>query len=744
MDEEGFRQLWRVADSPKAGGEEQNGRNPIGQFGIGKLAAYVLAWRLTHISRSEDGQFRYASMNFRNVTGSLHAPDAEPVKVHLHSIQEHEARTLLEAVCAKDPILWDRLFGPDAAPTWTAATLGDFRELFNKLRVGRLGWVLRTGLPLISNFTIHLNGTELQPSRAEGEMIKEVIVGGEGDQAAKDLKFTELGDGVEIPGIGTVSGTARIYRDVLTKGKASGQGRSHGFFVRVRGRVINLDDQLFGLDAMNHAAWSRFAMEIDADGLRDHLLSSREGVRDSEPVATLRDYMHRCFNVCRLAYDHESKKALDEIEIDSILEKNPSPFLVDTLLSAIHSDVLEGTGGFYYIRTPEINEADTDAWLREADERIRQQAFVDFAVISDEPQGLLCSYDAETGVISLNKDHPFGARIVAHAKNNAPARLVTASEIITHALFRSSGLQGYEVDEILHQRDQILRRLAGEETMDVASVIRHLQVANEDETAMERAVGRSFEIMGFDYEPAGGSGLPDGILRAKLGRGIDGPRDFAIVYDAKTSGDGKVEAGKVDIQALVEFAEVEKAQYGLVVAHGFQGEEDADSALNRRIQSAVNAGNRLSALRTEDLIVLVTLHYRFGLTFAELRQMFDDAHTVPETAKWVKETQERLEAGLELPLRELLDALEREQDDQRSQPNVYAARTKSDALREYEPERLQRALEAVAELLGERWIDVDEVGNVRMEQSPAEISAELRRRLNDDLEIEMQSMVSSS
>ena len=604
--------------------------------------------------------------------------------------------------------------------------------------------MLRTGLPLVSNFTIHLNGAELEPSKADGEVLHEVVIGAEDDRAARDLKLTRVDGGVEIPGIGgVIRGTARVYRDVLTSGKSSEQGRSHGYFVRVRGRVVNLDDQLFGLDAMNHSAWARFVMEIEADGLRDHLLSSREGVRDSEPIAVFREYMHRCFNVCRVAYDQEVKKALNSIEIDSILDKNPSPFLVEVLLEAIQRDILEDTSGLYYIQTPELDPQDAETWLRETEERLRDQVFSDFTVISGEPQGQLCAYDAETGLLSLNKDHPVGARIVANAKTEASARLVAASEVMTYASLRNSGLQGYVVHDLFHHRDQILRRLAGEETMDVASVVRHLQVADEDDTAMEVAVGRSFEIMGFDYEPAGGKGGPDGILRTRLGRGPKGPRDFAIVYDAKTSDRSAIPASKVDVQALLTFAEGAKAEYSLAVGHGFEGQDDPNGALNRRIRSAVENGGRVTALRTEDLITLVRLHYRFGLTFAELRRLFDEAHTIPETRAWVSGLRQRFESGSELPLRELLDALEREQEDERSRPQLHAARTKSPVLIEHDPERLQRALEAVAELLGDRWFGIDDQGYARMEQSAAEISQELRRRLSDDLEIELRSMISS-
>ncbi len=61
MDQEGFYQLWKVAESNKTTPTaDSKTRPPIGQFGIGKLAAYVLASRITHIS-NVDGKILLAS-----------------------------------------------------------------------------------------------------------------------------------------------------------------------------------------------------------------------------------------------------------------------------------------------------------------------------------------------------------------------------------------------------------------------------------------------------------------------------------------------------------------------------------------------------------------------------------------------------------------------------------------------------------------------------------------------------------
>ena len=752
MDTDGFHQLWLVAKSPKAKLDVQHSRRQIGQFGIGKLAAFVLAWRLTHISKGADGRFRYASMNFRDVTGHhQNEPGAEPATVNLREIPEERARDLLREVEAEDPKIWGQLFGSDAASTWTAAALSDFKDLFGKLRVGTLGWVLRTGLPLVSDFEIRLNGKDLEPSKQSGQVLDTLVVGSDVDPTERVPGAQRVDGGITIAGItGTVTGSARLFEAPLTSGKSDQYGRSNGLFVRVRGRVINLEDELFGLAPQNHAAWSRFVMEIEADGLRDFLLSSREGVRDSEPIRTLREYLHQSFNICRQMYERILPSKRIEIEIASIIAEAPHQLAVDPLFDAIRASVMDGSGQSFYIRTPQVTDSET--WLQQTHSRLQENVFTGFEVVpTGDAWGQLCTYDAETGKLLLNGKHPYAARIVAHSKNNRPAALVAASEVFTDALLRNSGLAPHMIRELLEQRDRIFRVLAGDQAslegprgIDVPTVVRHLRVAHADPDAMERSVGRAFAILGFDYERRGGNqGGPDGVLRARLGRGPSGDRSFVVVYDAKTAS-GAISAGQVDLQGLATFARQEGAQYALVVGMRFDAEDDVTGALNKRIADAVRSENKVTVLRTDDLVDLVKLHYQFGVTFADLRELFEKAHTLPETRAWVQDLRGRLEGSGALPFRTLLNALESEQSDEKARPNIIAARTNTPELKEYEPERLERALKAAADLLGERWLSIDDQFNVRMEQSAAEISEEFRRRLSDDLDIDVLSMINNS
>ncbi len=67
MNEEGLKELWHIASSPKKNTPILYGRPVIGQFGIGKLATYVLANKLTYICKAADGVIRRVTMNYASL-----------------------------------------------------------------------------------------------------------------------------------------------------------------------------------------------------------------------------------------------------------------------------------------------------------------------------------------------------------------------------------------------------------------------------------------------------------------------------------------------------------------------------------------------------------------------------------------------------------------------------------------------------------------------------------------------------
>ena len=145
MNEAGLRQHWLLGDSKKReDSSPPKGRKPIGKFGIGKLATYVLAQRLTHITRV-NGKFFSTSMDYRLIDKSQGAATTEKVvKLPLRELTQAQAQSAVEE--------WTRgsspaqkalkLFGKGAANSWTVAVMSDLRPMAKDLSPGRLRWVL--------------------------------------------------------------------------------------------------------------------------------------------------------------------------------------------------------------------------------------------------------------------------------------------------------------------------------------------------------------------------------------------------------------------------------------------------------------------------------------------------------------------------------------------------------------------------------------------------------------------------
>lgn len=737
MDATGLKQLWLVAESSKGDAEVFPGRRPIGQFGIGKLAAYVLAWRLTHISKKAGRHF-LASMDFHQVAGRRqNDPLSPPVTVPLLEISVERAQELLAEVAERDDGAWAMLFGEAASPTWTAAALTDFKDLFSKFRPGVLSWVLRTGLPLVSDFAIHLDGQPLESAKQDTQLLLSLKLGGFEDEQAEKLGLTTTETGVVIPGIdGEICGVAKLYEKPISAGKSLQYGRSHGFFVRVRGRVINLEDELFGIEALNHAAWSRFVLEVDADGLRSFLLSSREGVRESEPIYVFKEYLRAKFNACRAYFERERKKDLVGLDIKLLLRDASASVLAEPLVEAVRQSLAAERQPSHYISTPVgLPQEEAEDWLKEFEEAIEAGPFEELEFRSVGPYDRLAEYDSGLRKLTVNEDHPFIAKVQAHSKNQTPAALFATSEIITDGLIREAGIDPMISLELFSLRDRALRQIAGDLGPDPADVLRHLSVADQDKDALELAVGEAFITLGFRYDRRGGNkGGPDGVLDARLGLGETVVEDYRIVYDAKTTAKSSISVGHVDFGALWDFRTTEGADHAFIVGKAFGGQSDPESAVNRRTSQG-REDRPMTVLTTSQLKRLVELHYRFGVTLLQIREFFQTALTVNEVTAYLDSLEGDLtSAQPPVPIRRLLMGLEEEKSDPYSRPNIVAVRAKNDPLQQYSPVRLAAALRAVQTIVGARWLEVNELSmEVRMGHTAIQILAELDRRSQDEL-----------
>jgi len=100
--------------------------------------------------------------------------------------------------------------------------------------------------------------------------------------------------------VGRITGYVEAYRGMLT-GKSDELFRSNGFFVYLRGRLINVEDGHFGIspNELQHGTFARVRVVVHMDGLDDYLQSDRERIREGPVLVFAQNILRAIFNCAR-------------------------------------------------------------------------------------------------------------------------------------------------------------------------------------------------------------------------------------------------------------------------------------------------------------------------------------------------------------------------------------------------------------------------------------------------------------
>ena len=637
MDLEGLRELWQIGVSPKRsedGSEKINaGRRPIGKFGIGKLATYVLARELTYVCRA-NGVIRAVTMDYGRAEGEL--ADPHTLALEVVDLSPEQARTTLEAALVGDDNVLDVLFGDSPPDTWTAAILTGLKDTGRGIQRGRLRWILRTALPLGNHFELWLNNERLESSKVTDDPAWDFVVG-ESDKGIKAWPYSELvaeqdGEpGVALEHAGFISGTARVYDRNLKGGKSEQViGRSHGIFVKVRERLINLDDEEFGIDVeLSRGVLAHFRMELHADGLDPHIASPRESVQESAALKEVQSYILAVFNRARSWRTAQEAKPDGEPLSSSDRVASPPPALSTGPLRRVLRRAIDGDR-----EVASLLDLDSDEDLAAAEAAIAaHDSLLKLVVIEalghEKP---LVRYDVERRAAIVNADHPFVSNYVGEHEAGEPLRLVGVTELLTQVYMLDEDLDPRLVRKILGRRDEYLRALVNIHPRSSSVVGRQLRDSKGLRDELEDAVADALELLGFEVTRIGGSDAPDGIARASLGpRAEDGSQNYSVTYDAKSSGHAAIKAAKVGTSTLKKHREAHGSTYSLVVAPGYEGGADSESSISKTCRS-----DSVTPLTVEQLAELVELFPFRGVTPFTLRPLFE-LHDLPSTTKWIED-----------------------------------------------------------------------------------------------------------
>ena len=670
MDASGLKLHWLIGKSLKRElAKLPLGRQQIGKFGIGKLATYVLANRLTHISK-KDNKYYSTSMNFKTVDdrGEEEVEPKAPIRISLHELSEAEAKSALKQwtdtpAFSKSGL---KLFGQGSPKSWTFAILSDLKDKVHEIRRGTLEWVLRTALPLRDDFSIHVDGLKLEPSKAAKGRIKKWILGKDITELPKpapdEIESVEDKDkpadsetrfALEYKPIGRVTGYAEAYRDLLTTGKSEEIGRSHGFFVYVLGRLINVRDGHFGIpaDELRHGTFGRIRVVVHMDGLDDFLQSDRERIREGPILVDAQNILRGIFNKMRPTVEKADANEDAGARLARKLGDSPTSLVRRPIIEMARA-ALEGRIRSHLIALPPATtQAERDKLIAGLEERATTpESFVaglDFVYDATRDDGIAV-YDAVSGVLRVNGLHPFVGAFFdefTSKTNGLPLEIFAMAEVLLESHLFQAGLKQDQIDSVMSVRDQLLRNVAQESgrrtALTVANAVRE---ARNDEDKLEIEVVEAFRSLGFDSTRVGGKGKPDGVAKAHLspdGNGI--PRRYATSLEAKSKKKegGKVKTRSIVISTIARQRDEWNCEHAIVVAPAYDHTAGKESALAKDIKTdrentaKLGKPRTITAIHVDDLARLVQLRPVKRLGLEKLRELLVNCSLPEQCKEWV-------------------------------------------------------------------------------------------------------------
>lgn len=698
MDLDGLKGLWLVAQTNKRNPEEESqaekrGRLPIGKFGIGKLASYVLGRRITHICK-KNAEYLAVTMDYGRISKSTR--DQE---INLSARKLSREEFLAAVPFAAKPLLDKHGIEVTGKKEdhWTLVIIDTLKK---QLDIGRLGWVLSSALPLRPDFKLILNEKVIESSKTKIPKIKEWQIGNE-DPVAKRLEY-ETGEDkgkckpynyfVKIPIYGKIAGTVEVFQDAVDTGKSTQIGHSNGFFVMVRERLINENDNLFGITNLPHLGFNRIRVVVHADFLDDFLTASREETSDAGAKAALQIYLRAVYNDARSSVEKQFEEEAKEENLEDHLKNIPGTLLSYPLRQAIEKINSEQYTG-YSIRAEPGKEPVTTIEKVE----LRETGVEGPLVTLDE------------GKIYINVNHPFYRKFADYPG----VRKLMVAEVLLEAYMIDAGVNEEQTKEILSRRDKLLRTLASKFPEAAIEVYESILASVNSQDDLEIACVDGFTILGFEAAHLGRKSRPDGIAVAPLGvQEGGGSRTYSVTIDAKSTQEEGVKSGNIGFSTISRHRDEFNANYAVVIAPDYQVSEGEESKAVKEARR-----EKVCLVRAKDFADLVLGSAAKPISMEKLRELFE-LRSPEETTDWIKKFNS--EPFNTPPIVAILDTVWKlQQEDKRDAPEVIAIKYREPKLKNYSKDEIKGWLNSIQRLVPELVVVLGD--RIQLNQSPKNV-----------------------
>lgn len=647
MDFKGMQALWQVARSPKIkddGLRIANKRMQIGKFGVGKLAAFALGERLTHVT-CLNGMVRIISVGQHEIKDKT---GGKAPAFRVYRLPLAKAKTLLAPILSDLPKPWDKDWA-----TWTVAMVEeiDASAVGDALKFGYLRQMIRTALPVSAKFKVILDG-ELVPKRiikesdidarvdVIDEKFRKHLSGTLHDYWAAKLdcpsenvpapKYTLVVKTVQdpedttknvkaliVPDLGPVIGRAISTKNSLTTAKLQERGYSdNGFAITCRGKLVNPEEPLFGVTQRSHKYWVKFLACVEMPGLDKILLVQRNAVSENSPEAQLaREVLRSLFNYTRtLVNEKEEKGEYDPGSFGHRLGSS-SPILAQAALKGL----VKGA----------VAPGDLD------------RLAIDFGTFGQA--GFPARFDSDAKAIVINEDHPLIASLDDLGSFTTQMRRVFGEVLagieLGKGYLSARGVHGDIIDEAGEVIDASLRSAAEFIRDPVEEHIQEIRDASfTGDTAFEKAVVQAFRSLRLATRHYGESDAPDGIIEIPM----SGTENLRISVEAKGSR-GVITHKELNEATVSRHSEEYDCQHAIAIAREFakEGIGGKDSALLRETMGKV------PLLTVDGIERLLRLHKQRNFTYDKVARILTTWKHPDELVPFIEETWRQMpELGL--------------------------------------------------------------------------------------------------
>lgn len=652
MDLEGLQSLWTVGRSLKRRDEEYQRRvkrTQIGKFGIGKLAASALAHTVTYISRVE-GIVRAITLDFRDF-------DEQEEDFELPVSEGVVGDTAFDEIVAKAALYgdleeaWFR-----SHEHWTHCVLTNLKDKASALSIGKLQWVLSTAMPITDDFALHLHLNRVTSSKAKIPLVQFTVADLESERldrigAESGETFSVNGDQLVSPMFPSgISFAAAVYADSLNTGKSADLGRSYGFFVRVRNRLVNERDPNFGMSPRAFRTWNRFRATINADDLDDLLTAPREGVGDAKKREVVQIVAREIFNACRARHDQiiaewqRTEKKAKEIGRNPVSPRLVEHPLADVLLrygpSAPGADA---DNSWFYLTLPGEQEADLIQSLYAPRKGLYSYRFEDLG-----ENGRLVQYHPDELTFVINERHELTREYGDDFQSRRLLEDLVTAEAMLEVYLRDAGVPVSAIASVLQERDNLLRSLAKNQSFSLRNIADELRAAKGSDNDLEVALVASMRAFGFIAKHVSGAGKPDGVARYFVGPGDE--RKYTL--EAKSTNGASPSLAAIDFAGLVEHRRNEDALGCILIAPAYPGAAEDSAAARRAVDG------RISCWTIDDLANVVEAAEDRQITAAQMAQIIESNFSPADVASAVQKLLAEPNADFDGIERDILDQIE--------------------------------------------------------------------------------------